>query len=472
MNVVELFCGSSTFSNYFKERGHNVFSVDIRKRKGVCEPDLRKDVLDLKIEDIPFDRVDVLWASIPCDVWSYASGDFHWNEDGTPKTDKCKLHIKLLEYSLQFIELLSPGYFFIENPRGKMRFNKCMLDFLKRNGGVEKTITLSSYGFSTTKPTNIFTNALDWKNKELDSFGRGAKVPGTFSNLTKCQRQKTPRALVEEIYFYLESKAHVGKWPGHISSDKVPRGTFTARHICTKCKKKRKEKFLRVVRPSDKPGSRVWICKDACSDGRMNHDALSFLQKGLSSRSTGQSDVNCSLSFPDPEKTLGSLVKSDVSKEKFILDVCCGHKMFWFNKNHPNTIYADVKSDVATKDSNVFQDFRNIQYKDKSFKLVVFDPPHLFRKDGEYSWLNEKYGTLHQEQWPMDIRKGFDECMRVLDDFGILIFKWSAGDISVSTVLGIIEREPLFGHTSDKNNRTHWMCFMKIPEKDKLREIK
>lgn len=23
---------------------------------------------------------------------------------------------------------------------------------------------------------------------------------------------------------------------------------------------------------------------------------------------------------------------------KFILDACCGGKMFWFNKNHPNTM--------------------------------------------------------------------------------------------------------------------------------------
>ena len=35
MNVIELFSGSGTLSNEFKKAGHNVFSIDIRRRKGV-----------------------------------------------------------------------------------------------------------------------------------------------------------------------------------------------------------------------------------------------------------------------------------------------------------------------------------------------------------------------------------------------------------------------------------------------------
>lgn len=206
LNVLELFCGSATFSKVFEEKGHKTFTTDIRKRKGVCEPHLRKDILELDISEIPFKSIQVLWASIPCDVWSYASGSFHWNKDGTPKTEKCKLHIQILKKSLELIEKIKPDYFFIENPRGRMRFNKCMLDFLERNDGTTKTITLSSYGFQTTKPTNIFTNLKQWQPKELDKFGRGAKVPGTFSNLTKCQKQKTPRPLAEEILKEIEKK--------------------------------------------------------------------------------------------------------------------------------------------------------------------------------------------------------------------------------------------------------------------------
>jgi hypothetical protein len=28
-------------------------------------------------------------------------------------------------------------------------------------------------------------------------------------------------------------------------------------------------------------------------------------------------------------------------KDKFILDACCGCRMFWFNKKHPNAIFID-----------------------------------------------------------------------------------------------------------------------------------
>lgn len=242
------------------------------------------------------------------------------------------------------------------------------------------------------------------------------------------------------------------------------------RHLCTKCRKKRKEKFLKPIRNSDKPGSKVWICNDGCLDGRLSEKVQSFLQdrqshgrKGQSSLKNGLSPGSMAVSNDDHKlsKSNADLQRSNVPGNKVILDVCCGNRMFWFNKNHPNAIYQDIKSSAAAVKS--VQDFRNIKYKDKSFNLVVFDPPHIFKKHGKYSWLNDRYGTLSIEEWPMDIKKGFDECMRVLKDYGVLIFKWSEGSLSVSTILSVIQVEPLFGHTSDKKNRTHWMCFMKIP---------
>ena len=207
LNVVELFCGSGSITEEFERAGHNTFSIDIRKRKGVCDPHLQKDIMKLKRSDIPFEKIDVVWASPPCDVFSYAGGSFHWDSNGNPKTKKCIEHIKILKKCIDFIKLLSPGYFFIENPRGKMRYNKYMIDFLIKNNGMTKELTYSSYGLPIKKPTNIFTNALNYHPKELDSFGRGAKNkgPGAFDNLTKCQRQKVPRTLAKEIIEYCEN---------------------------------------------------------------------------------------------------------------------------------------------------------------------------------------------------------------------------------------------------------------------------
>lgn len=117
--------------------------------------------------------------------------------------------------------------------------------------------------------------------------------------------------------------------------------------------------------------------------------------------------------------------------------------------------YIEISPDVVC-------DFTNLPFEDKSFKLVVFDPPHL-AWTGENSWLALKYGRL-EENWPQMLHDGFHECMRVLDDYGTLIFKWSEVQIPLAEILKAIRAEPLFGHRSGKNNNTHWLCFMKFPK--------
>lgn len=57
--------------------------------------------------------------------------------------------------------------------------------------------------------------------------------------------------------------------------------------------------------------------------------------------------------------------------------------------------------------------------------------------------------------------KGFDECMRVLEPNGTLVFKWNEMRITVSQILEVIGTVPLIGYKSGKANKTHWMLFMK-----------
>ena len=72
----------------------------------------------------------------------------------------------------------------------------------------------------------------------------------------------------------------------------------------------------------------------------------------------------------------------------------------------------------------------------------------------------KKYGGL-SKTWQEDLRAGFAECFRVLQQDGILIFKWNEDQIKTSEVLKLAERKPLFGHPSGKAAKTHWLCFMK-----------
>jgi 23S rRNA G2069 N7-methylase RlmK/C1962 C5-methylase RlmI len=108
---------------------------------------------------------------------------------------------------------------------------------------------------------------------------------------------------------------------------------------------------------------------------------------------------------------------------------------------------------------DIVADFRCMPFEDNSFKLVVFDPPHLV-KAGDKSWLAKKYGKLN-DSWPTDLKQGFEECMRVLEPGGTLIFKWNEDQIKLKQVLEAIGQQPLFG---DKRSKTHWLVFIKGKE--------
>ena len=48
-----------------------------------------------------------------------------------------------------------------------------------------------------------------------------------------------------------------------------------------------------------------------------------------------------------------------------------------------------------------------MKFADKSFKHVVFDPPHLLA-GGVNGWQRKKYGILAKATWKEDLTKGFD----------------------------------------------------------------
>ena len=167
---------------------------------------------------------------------------------------------------------------------------------------------------------------------------------------------------------------------------------------------------------------------------------------------------------------------------KKILDVCCGGRMFWFNKKNPNVLYVDnrvmerraIWQGTGEREGEVcyfevqpdaVMDFRFLELPDESFNLVVFDPPHIIENTNS-GYQKAKYGVLSPDTWKEDLEKGFSECFRVLKTNGVLVFKWNEVSHPVSEILKLVKHDPLFGHKSGKQQKTHWICFMKLESRN------
>lgn len=163
---------------------------------------------------------------------------------------------------------------------------------------------------------------------------------------------------------------------------------------------------------------------------------------------------------------VGQASKSGIQVGKRVLDPCCGGRMMWFDRQNPDVVFGDRRSEVIALtdrelriEPDTLLDFRALPYADGSFKLVAFDPPHLIYA-GPKSWLGAKYGKLGPD-WREDIRKGFSECFRVLAPDGVLVFKWNEDQVKLKEVLALTDEKPLFGHPTGRKGLTHWLVFMK-----------
>jgi hypothetical protein len=202
MKTLELFAGSRSFSKVAERQGFKTYTTDNQdfdKIDQVC------DIFDFDIDkaiDSLGGKPNVIWASPPCTFFSVASIGHHWNKDHTPKTEQAKLGVKIVQKTIDIIKEINPMFYFIENPRGKLR----KLDVVKELP--IKTVTYCSYGDDRMKPTDIWTN-LDWTPRELCKNGnrdchhqpapRGSQT-GTQGLKGAYLRSQIPSQLFEELF--------------------------------------------------------------------------------------------------------------------------------------------------------------------------------------------------------------------------------------------------------------------------------
>lgn len=214
MKTLELFAGSRSFSKVAENYGFKTYTTDNQDFNNIDQVcDIFYFDIDKAIDNLG-GYPEIIWASPPCNAFSIASSGKHWNKDKTPKTERCKQGIKIIEKTIQIIKELKPSFWFIENPRGLLRKQEMMKPFPR------KTVTYCSYGDIRMKPTDIWTN-FDWKPKSMCHNGnrdchhksapRGSNT-GTqglglsISYINEMLKSQIPSKLFIEIFNQIKEK--------------------------------------------------------------------------------------------------------------------------------------------------------------------------------------------------------------------------------------------------------------------------
>ena len=207
LKVIDLFSGTRSIADAFEKCGHETFTIELDKKH--ANIDWYEDIMKIEANDLldKFGVPDVIWASPPCEKFSVAAIGKHWVK-GTnlPKTEDTKFALQLLEHTVKLITDINPKYYFIENPRGKMRKMDCMQDLPLY------TVTYCQYGDTRMKPTDIWTNHPNPQFKPIckngdschESAPRGSKT-GTQGLRNAIDRSRIPQQLCSHIVYISEN---------------------------------------------------------------------------------------------------------------------------------------------------------------------------------------------------------------------------------------------------------------------------
>lgn len=210
MNVLDIFSGTGSMSNVFKERGHDVLTIDWDKKHN---PDMCDNILNISTDDILLYRgwkhIDFVHMSPDCTSYSIAAISTHRYPDGSPKSEYAKKSDEVRKHIFLLLEELNPSYFTIENPVGMFRKMPELISFSKKY--YHSKITYCQYGDTRMKPTDIWHNIPTLQLKAPCHNGgnchvrapRGSKT-GTQGLKDSVERSRIPYKLCLDICIAVE----------------------------------------------------------------------------------------------------------------------------------------------------------------------------------------------------------------------------------------------------------------------------
>ena len=139
MKVVDLFSGTGSVANVFRNHGHTVTTLDRD-----LPADLQTDIMDWKYKELPSKSFHVIWASPPCTEYSLAK------TTGVRKIDEANAIVKR---TLEIIAYFNPTTWVLENPQtGLLKKQVFMV------GLPYVDVDYCKYGMPYRKRTRLWTN--------------------------------------------------------------------------------------------------------------------------------------------------------------------------------------------------------------------------------------------------------------------------------------------------------------------------
>ncbi len=170
MKVLDLCSGLEGWSAPWRERGHDVTTLDYDP---IFNPTIVQDVRDA---EFPRGSFDVVLASPPCELFSTAGWHRHaWRMDGakaratntyTPVKPEAFVALAIVRAVLRIIIQIEPQAAVIENPRALLRQLQ-VVPF------APQTVWYCHYGERRAKPTDLWTfGAARWMRLEPECHNR------------------------------------------------------------------------------------------------------------------------------------------------------------------------------------------------------------------------------------------------------------------------------------------------------------
>jgi hypothetical protein len=207
--ILSLFDHSNAMRDAFRAKGYEALSLDIQKPDKKNPQDLHMDIMNFNYKAFHHSTVSFLFIALPCQVYSIASGGYHFKLS-IPKTKKAIKHIQILIRIYQITRHFNCD-FIIENPAGGLINNKIFQSFF--NLDVTR-LTLKSFGFVTQKKTDLFSNfnLLVLNNPVTRVNGKYQKQK--LDNLGYRARVLYPQSFVDTIvHSVIKQSNTLCKWP-------------------------------------------------------------------------------------------------------------------------------------------------------------------------------------------------------------------------------------------------------------------